>query len=220
MRAFLCAVATLTFTLGCVSAPVRGDRPALRPVEGRVLTSAEKPAARVEFGEGFKYVGGHDFILSGVARAEQHFFVDADAAGNVRRLYWVQFEGYLPDNTHVYDYDSPTKVKIGGLEFVADAFPVSLAEPDPRPDSDGARARKFLAAKGYKMASDELMMQRLVHLVDGAKRDELMIIYVETLAGTGLDAAALAPGGQAAAKWPELTKGLLERATNGITIRR
>jgi hypothetical protein len=70
------------------------------------------------------------------------------------------------------------------------------------------------------MASDDLMMQRLVYLVDEAKRNELMIIYVEDLTGTGLDAEALSPGGRAAAEWPERSKGLLERATKGLEITR
>jgi hypothetical protein len=41
------------------------------------------------------------------------------------------------------------------------------------------------------MASDEIMMQRLVHLTDDAKRNELMIIYMEDLSETGLTAADL-----------------------------
>ena len=50
----------------------------LRTVNGQVITSTEKPAVRIEFDKVFKYVGGQDFILYDVARAEQHFFIDAD----------------------------------------------------------------------------------------------------------------------------------------------
>ncbi len=42
------------------------------------------------------------------------------------------------------------------------------------------------------MASDNVLSQRLVHLVDEAKRNELMIIYMEDLSGMGLTAADLA----------------------------
>jgi hypothetical protein len=177
-------------------------------VKGQVLTSPAMPAVSIEFGAGLKYVGGHDFILYDVARAEQHFFVDADAEGRIKRFYWVQFEGYLPTNTHAYDYKSTTKVDIGGLEFVADAYPVNTAKQESRPDSDGARAKAFLAAKGYTMASDDILLQRLVHLVDKEKRNELMIIYIEASDGT------------AEAKWPEVSKGLLERAVKGLKITR
>jgi hypothetical protein len=124
------------------------------------------PAARIEFDKAFKYVGGHAFILYDVARAEQHFFVDADKDGRVRRFYWVQFEGYLPTNTHAYDYKQkvPKTVQIGGLEFIADAFPRNMKTSPAPSDSDGARARAFLEAKGYRMAGDDILMQRLVHL--------------------------------------------------------
>src|SRR5437764_14069327 len=61
-----------------------------RTVKGRVLTSTAMPALRLEFDKEFKYIGNQDFILYDVARAEQHFFVDADKQGRIKRLYWVQ----------------------------------------------------------------------------------------------------------------------------------
>jgi hypothetical protein len=85
-------------------------------------------------------VGGHVFILYDVARAEQHFFVDADQAGLVKRLYWVQFEGYLPDNNHSYKYKAARTVKLGGLDFIADAYARHIQANPGRPDSDGSRA--------------------------------------------------------------------------------
>jgi len=81
----------------------------LRTAKGDTLSSPEVPKLNLKFKKPFKYVGGHTFILYNVARAEQHFYVDADKDGNVSRLYWVQYEGYLPSNTHAYNYDSPKK---------------------------------------------------------------------------------------------------------------
>jgi hypothetical protein len=191
-----------------------------RTVKGQVLASTEMPAVKVEFDKAFKYAGGHDFILYEVARAEQHFFVDADKEGRIKRVYWVQFEGYLPSNTHSYRYKVNKTVGIGGLEFIADAYARNIKGNQGRPDSDGARARTFLESKGYRMASDEVLSQRLVHLVDEAKRNELMIIYMEDLSGMGLTAADLAPNGKAAAEWDAVSKGLLERAVKGLKISR
>jgi hypothetical protein len=191
-----------------------------RSVKGQVLTSTEMPAVRIEFDKAFKYVGGQDFILYNVARAEQHFFVDADEQGRVRRFYWVQFEGYLPSNTHSYDYKVTKTVSLAGLEFVADAYPRNVKANPGRPDSDGSRARSFLESKGYRMASDDVLSQRLVHLIDKEKRNELMIIYIEDLGGMGLTAADLAAGGRAAGRWDEISKGLLERAVKGMSLSR
>jgi hypothetical protein len=191
-----------------------------RSVKDQVLTSTEMPAVRIEFAKGFKYVGNHSFILYDVAHAEQHFFIDADKEGRVKRMYWVQFEGYLPSNTHTYRYKVNKTANIGGLEFVADAYARNIKGNPGRPDSDGARARAFLESKGYRMASDDVLSQRLVHLIDEAKRNELMIIYMEDLSGMGLTAADIAEGGRAAARWDEISNGLLERAVKGMKIQR
>jgi len=191
-----------------------------RSVKGQILISPETPAVKIEFDKSFKYAGGHDFILYDVAQAEQHFFVDADKEGRIKRMYWVQFEGYLPSNTHTYRYKANKTTSIGGLEFIADANARNIKANPGRPDSDGARARAFLEVKGYRMASDDVLSQRLVHLVDEAKRNELMIIYMEDLSGKGLTAADFAEGGRAAAQWNEISNGLLDRAVKGMKIQR
>ncbi|HEU4388391.1 MAG TPA: hypothetical protein VFV34_11380 [Blastocatellia bacterium] len=196
------------------SEPVRYSR----TVKGQTLTSTGMPAVQLKFEKGFRYAGSQDFILYSVARAEQHFFVDADKQGRIKRLYWIQFEGYLPDNKHTYRYTSTNTVRIGGLEFIADAYARNIKANPGRPDSDGNRAREFLASRGYKMAGDDVLSQRLVHLVDDAKRNELMIIYMEDLGGSGLVAADLAPDGKAAAQWDKIREALLDRALKGMTL--
>lgn len=197
-----------------------GQQQPERSVKGQVLTSTNNPAVRLTFDKKFKYAGGHDFILYDVARAEQHFFVDADKQGRVKRMYWVQFEGYLPSNTHSYKYKVNKTVQIGGLEFIADAYARNIKANPGRPDSDGSRARAYLESKGYRMASDDVLSQRLVYLIDKEKRNELMIIYLEDLSEMKLTAAHFETGGSAAVKWDEISKGLLERAVKGMKIAR
>ena len=189
-----------------------------RTVKGQVLTSSDMPAVKIKFDKAFRYIGSQSFVLYDVANAEQHFFVDADKENRIKRFYWIQFEGYLPTNTHSYNYKSPKVVNAGGFDFFADAAARSLTGNLGRPDSDGARARAFLAAKGFKMAGTEFLSQRLVHLVDEAKRNELMIIYVEDLTGTGLTAADLNEGGSARARWPKISQGLLDRALKNMKV--
>lgn len=198
-----------------------GQQPGTPPrsVQGQVLTSTTTPAVKLTFAKGFKYAGTQSFILYNVANAEQHFFVDADEQGRVRRLYWVQFEGYLPSNTHTYRYQAKKTVTLGGLEFIADGNVRNL-KAGGRPDSDGSRAQKFLKDKGYRMASDDVLAQRLVHLTDATKRNELMIIYMEDLSLLHLTAADLAPGGKAAAQRDAILQGLLDRAVKGLDVAR
>lgn len=189
-----------------------------RNVKGQLLSSTGTPAVGLTFNKDFKYVGSQDFILYDVARAEQYFFVDADKQGRIRRMYWVQFEGYLPSNTNTYRYKTNKTINIGGLDFIADAYARNVKANPGRPDSDGSRARAFLEKQGYRMMSDEVMSQRLVHLVDDTKRNELMIIYLEDLSGMKLTAADLASEGSAATRWEDVSKGLLERAKKGMEV--
>ena len=189
-----------------------------RSVNGQVLTSDEMPAVRLEFAKEFKYVGSQSFILYDVARAEQHFFIDADKENRIRRLYWIQFEGYLPNNTHSYRYKVNHLVNIGDLDFIADAYARNIKANPGRADSDGSRARTFLESKGYRLASDDVLSERLVHMVDKEKRNELMIIYTEDLSRMGLVAGDLQEGGKAIARWDEIVKGLLDRAQKYMKI--
>ena len=68
----------------------------------------------------------NDLSLYGVAEAEQHFFVQSAANGLVERFYWIQFEHYLPTNTHRYDYPSTRTTDIGGLSFIYDTAVFSI----------------------------------------------------------------------------------------------
>jgi hypothetical protein len=189
-------------------------------VVGQVLTSNGMPSVRMKFDQAFKYVGTQSFVLYDVAHAEQHFFVDADKTSRIKRMYWVQFEGYLESNNHTYKYPVTKTVNIAGLDFIADAYARNIKTNPGRPDSDGSRARAFLQSKGYRIASDEVISQRLVRLVDERKRSEVMIIYLEDLSPTGLTAADLAKDGKAAARWDQISKELLERALKNMEMSR
>lgn len=223
MRIVLSLIVAL---LGCgaapgslsTQAPDTNGAPQPRTVKGQVLTSKSMPAVRLKFAKPFKYAGTQSFVLYDVANAEQHFFVDADKQGRIRRMYWVQFEGYLPGNTHTYRYPATKTVNTGGLDFIADAYARNIKASPGRAGSDGSRMRAFMESKGYRVASDEVLYQRLVHLADEAKRNELMIIYLEDMSAMGLVAADVAAGGRAADKWDQISKELLASALKSMEI--
>jgi hypothetical protein len=191
-----------------------------RRIKGQELISTSLPKIKIKFDKTFKYAGQQSFVLYDVANAEQHFFVDADKEGRIKRLYWIQFERYLANNSHTYRYKANKTVDIAGLTFIADANALNIQATTSRPDSDGSRAQAFLQSKGYRMANDEILMQRLVHLTDDTRRSELMIIYMEELSGLGVTAAELGKGGTAADRWPQISIELLDRALKGMKMRR
>jgi hypothetical protein len=195
---------------------VQAERPERR-VYGNVIVSESNPRVTIQLPKSVQYLGADRWQLYDVADCELHAFVEADAQKNVQRLYWIQFEGYLPTKPNSkYGYDSPTHSKIGGLGFYVDTW-VRSNDAETRPGSDREHIQKLIGAKGYKMPA-RMMYARLVHLLDEQKRRELMIIYGEDLAPTGFTVAELSQGGPAYGQWPVIAKGLVERAEQRIVL--
>jgi hypothetical protein len=97
------AVATILLAVtvdGQGAAPSAELKPT-RAVTNSVLTSSSDPAVRIRVDQAFRYIGAQRFILREVADAEQHVFVDS-AGGKVTRMYWIQFEKYLPGRGGTY----------------------------------------------------------------------------------------------------------------------
>lgn len=190
-----------------------------RTVEGNQLTSTFDPPAILRFAPEFEYLGGQKFILYGVADTEQHFFVEKRADGRVKSVYWVQYEAYLPGKPYKYDYEgSPLRLQLGDYEFFTDT---AAFYNDPtierRQGTDGARAREFLASKGFGYP-EQVMYARIVYMTDESNQKELMIIFMDDLAEYGYTAAELQEGGEKEARYPEVERAHLERIRNTLTI--
>jgi hypothetical protein len=78
-------------------------------VEGATLVSKGFPEGTVTVDTMLTYLGGETFILYEVARCEIHLYAEANDSRRILRLYWFQFEGYLPSIIpRSYDYlDDP-----------------------------------------------------------------------------------------------------------------
>jgi hypothetical protein len=187
-------------------------------VESNVITSREFPIGKLVVDPAFSYVGTTEFVLYGVASCEIHVFAELDGK-RVKRFYWVQFEAYLPDNKHTYDYSKdPERATIGGHAFHERPWFVNVEQSRARerPNSDSAAVRKMLEGKGY-IVGPELMNIRLVRLDESARR-ELMVIYSENLEAQGLKADDVNEGGKAVAQREALIDGLRQRAAAGLKM--
>jgi hypothetical protein len=189
-----------------------------RKIDGNAIISERDPKLRIELPAPVQYVGADRWILYEIADCELHAFVEADEQKNVQRLYWIQFEAYVPSRPELHHkYDSPRRATIGGLDFWVDTW-TSSRDDKSKPGSDGEHIRKLIASRGYKMPANAMYV-RLVHLLDEAKRKELMIIYGEDLEPLGFSAVDLNKGGKAYDQWPTLEKGLIERAKEKIVLK-
>jgi len=165
-----------------------------------------------------QYVGADRWVLYDIADCELHAFVEADGQKNVQRLYWVQFEGYVPTKPELkHTYDSPRHATMGGLDFYVDTW-VRRKDAATQKASDREHIEALVRRKGYKMP-EGMMYVRLVHLLDEQKRKELMVIYGEDVSQTGFTVTDLSERGRAFSRWPAIENALIERAKSKITIR-
>ena len=191
--------------------------PPERKVEGNTITSKSDPPARVQLLNSPTYVGTDRWILYGMANCELHAFVQSDTEKKVQRLYWIQFESYLPTRPELrHKYDSPRHTQISGLDFYVDTW-VEPTSEHITPGSDVEHIHTLLQTHDYKLPS-AMMSVRLVHLLDEQKSKELMFLYSEDVALTGLTVSELRSGGLAHDQWPKIEKGLIERAEKSIAI--
>lgn len=188
-----------------------------RHVQANVLTSERDPKIRIQLPSSVRYVGADRWTLYDIADCELHIFVDATPQKKVERMYWVQFESYLPSRPELHHKYPFTKTDtLSGLLFDVRARFGPIDEKS-KPGSDSAHVQALLRAKGYTMPQ-AMMNVRLVHLLDQQKRKELMIIYAEDLQPTGFSVNDLMPGGNHTGEWPALEAGLVRRAKAAITL--
>ena len=184
-----------------------------RHVNRNVLSSDRDPKLTITLPSNVEYAGADRFVLYNVADCEIHAFVQPDAHQNTQRLYWIQFEGYLPSlpDAH-YTYDSLHQISLGRLDFYADVWVADMAKT--RSGSDLEHIESLVRGKGYNLPS-QMIFVRLVHLLDQSKRRELMLIYAENAASLSKAELQRDKGQETWAAWKD---EVIKRATNSVHI--
>ncbi len=203
------------FLVGILGVIATSPATAQRSVSGNIIISPNDPAASISVASPFTYVGASSFVLYGVADVELHIFVEADGA-RVKRLLWIQFEGYRDDNMHTYDYSSDPTTEVDGRVFHLNRRFYPASGLGGRPGSDGDVVVGMLRDAGYEVGP-ELARIRLVTLLNDPARDELMFIYVEDLEDLGISLNDLEDDD---AVWAKLADQLESRALASFEIRR
>lgn len=218
VREGACLVAPLFLLVSALFSQTSPDLNRIRQVRGQTLFSPELPNASLTVGKEFHYVGGQRVNLYGNADAEQHVFVTSGDHGVVQRFYWIQFEHFLPSNTHTYDYAPTRTVEIGGLTFVYDAksWPQYKSMQAEDAGSDGAAIEKLLEQHGLSFPARTVRV-RMFHLPAPDHRSELMIIYGEALPDQS-SVPVRADGVQLDAEAPDAAKMYLKRAMTDLRI--
>jgi len=189
-----------------------------RTVKANTVISEKDPKIAITLPAKAIYVGADRWPLYNIADCEVHVFVEVNAEKVVQRLYWIQFEGYLPSKPELtHDYSADPTLKWDGLDFHIKAR-FGPTDDSVKTGSDSEHVRRLIHDRGFTMP-EGMMNVRLVHLLDEQNRKELMLIYGENTASTGFAWTDLMPGGKAAGRWPEIQKGLIDRAEKQIVLK-
>ncbi len=165
-----------------------------RTVVGNTLDSPSLPDVAVRVDTSFVFAGSFDIEIlansdewpdslvgSPIAAGERFVFVDVGGDGEVKRLFIVQFEGFLDNNDQTYNYSFANADTIGENVYRHNTWFYNSREQATRnPAGEGAKTRRFLADREYAV-EDEFMMSRFVGLASEDRRNEIIIYYIEML---------------------------------------
>ncbi|HYO50450.1 MAG TPA: hypothetical protein VEW94_11430 [Chloroflexia bacterium] len=195
------------------------DNPPTRTVEDNVLVSTNMPAIKLKVDDRMEYVGRLQFVLYNVAEADIFVFAEGDEGRRLKRWLVVQFEGFLDNNSHTYNYAMPTRITLGSHEYMVDDYAANMETmmAEEPADSDGAQVAALLRREGYTLP-DDAIWSRFVRTIGEARRKELLIIYTEDLAPLGLTASDLPANVPLPQEYAALTEGMHKRAQRAFTI--
>jgi hypothetical protein len=195
------------------------DNPPMRTIQNNVLISTDMPAIKLKIDDSMEYVGRLQFVLYNVAEADIFVFAEGDEGRRLKRWLVVQFEGFLDNNSHTYNYAMPVRITLGSHEYMVDDYADNLDRmmAEEPADSDGANVAALLQREGYTLPEDAIW-SRFVRVIGEARRKELLIIYSEDLSPLGLTASELPANVPLPKEYAALTEGMHERAVRAFTI--
>jgi hypothetical protein len=227
MSKFAIAAAIFLFTCNPLfaqtAAPAPTTTPAAAPpperiVRDNVVISSRDPALNISVPKNATYIGAARWNLFDVADCELHVFVEADGERRVKKYYWIHFEGYLPSHPNfTYEHKGGAQQMVYGLDMNVRARFGPTAEPQ-KAGSDSERVMKMITSAGYTLPA-HIINVRFIHLLDASKRRELMVIYTEDMAPTGLTSNDLIKDNKVdAEKWASIEAPLIRRALDNVKI--
>lgn len=191
-----------------------------RSVDANELYSTELPCLRVQIEPSLAYAGNLKTDVLDKARIDNYYFVDKNAEGQIQRILYFQFEGFLNNNADVYAYPDMQDIKIGEHDFGYDGgvriFRQSKIDEQAE-NSDVWQTVDFLKVKDAQFAEGEFYSTlRFAQVMDNA-RDDLLIIYLERLEEASIPEDIVAKS-RHSHEWSDFCEQSLARALRTFTI--
>ncbi|GAB5519961.1 MAG: hypothetical protein RhofKO_22120 [Rhodothermales bacterium] len=188
-------------------------------VQGHVLMSNNLPEAHIVLPETATFIGSMRFDLYDVADTEVYLFAEAGLDSTIDRLYWIQFEAYLPTVPNaVYEPGRRGEplVRLGEMNLFYRARFGSRNDEMPE-GSEAARVVDMVSDAGYAMPG-ETMSAQFHQVVHPDRRSEIIVIYVESLANIDLTVEEILADGREGEAMYQLHERALPRAQERIKI--
>lgn len=202
----------------------------VRTVDKNLFRSNTLPNIQIQVAEEFDYVGSFYFEIiasseeypdsiqgKAVAAGDRYVFVRSNEENKVEKLFIVQLEGFLPNNTFKYNYRFDQAEQIGGNRYRHNTWFYDSAEQAAQnPNNEGARTRRFLQDKGFTL-EDDVMMARWVGLASEDRKYEIILFYMEMMEGSighSLEAFEALPEEEQA----RIEAKFVERARKGFSM--
>jgi hypothetical protein len=137
-----------------------------------MVSSEQLPNIQIEVDTALTYIGNVSFDVDTIARAEEYIFSEIHN-GKMGRTLIVHFEVFHPDNDLKFNYPRFRMKKLGNHEYLHQIFYVpnfELFQTNELVNLFKDRALLYEA---------DWMMNRYVRAVDLAKKNELILFYLE-----------------------------------------
>ncbi len=182
-------------------------------VEGNIIISIANPSLAIEVEKSLTYLGRHPIRIRDVAAGERLVFADLQKS-EVKRLFIVQLEGFLPGIDNEYRYNLTTSPVVAGYPFRSNAYAFDFAKSIiDSPGLESAATGRFLSENGIATPK-QLMMWRSLTVVSEDKRKEIIIFYMEDLSAYNMSLKDIYDPitGKNTAAWTALQPALEQRA--------
>lgn len=192
-----------------------------RSVEDNCLYSSDMPAMRVQLARGLEYLGNLKSKIRDVAHIDNYYFAERDEAGIIQRIVYLQFEGFFPEAEGTCEYPDTQPIQLGNFGFVYDGGVRNYRQSridELDPQTDVVQTVAFLKEKGVQFKDGEYYGSlRFVHVFGEARRDEVLILYLERMDEADIPLDVVARSRQSG-EWPAFCEKFLARALRCFTV--
>ena len=153
-------------------------------VEGQKINISGVISLKLLVSNQFEYVGSQEITIYGTSKVFHHIFAtptkNKQQERTFSKLFFLQYEYYLPEFEQSYNYKSKDIIELGGISWQRDNFIDKSTYDEWDPRSDVYQLIAFLEKKDLKFPV-WTWNNRLATMLNEEKSQELLLLYIEKI---------------------------------------